>query len=214
MAEPIRSLDDVRPGDIFLGPIGGFIGLAVGAGELAVDGGLRIGPVDVRHAAIATPGHRLAQAMPSGAEVVRLDPAKHWTDRCMWVRLNEDYPGQAEDAAVVALAMVAAKVGYSFASYPALAAWRCGLATPKLEEWIGRRQPVIVGLPSGREALAGLPREAICSVFVDQAWSLSYKRIFTDDRPHQCVTPSQLGQRLFWDDSIVRVFPGHLPTRL
>lgn len=208
----IRRLEDVRPGDIYLGPIGGWVGLGVKAGELAVDGGFHVGPLTVCHIGIVveaetprTPGDwkfakpaKLAQAMPGGAEIVDMTYAQHWTKQCAYARLPEDYPGQAADAAEIARLMVQEGVGYSFGSYPALAAWHWGISTPKLEAWIGRRRPGTWDqiLPSGRHTTMGLPVEAICSVFMDQAWGLTGKKIFEDGRPHQCVTPSQLGARL------------------
>ena len=222
MATEITRLEDVRPGDIYLGPIGGWFGPLISAGELLVDGGFHVGPLDVRHIGIVVeaqqilpaPGiyrsqvyetgvqtaPKLAQAMPGGAEIVDMTYAQHWNSRCAYVRLPEDYPGQAADAAAIARLMVEHNVAYSPASYAALAAWHWGMSTPKLEAWIGRRQEPVPfpawtpTVPVG--ANVALPVEAICSVFADQAWSLTGKKIFTDGRPHQCVTPSQLGQRL------------------
>jgi hypothetical protein len=218
MPELITRIQDVRVGDIFLGPIGGGVGLGVAVGEFLVDGGFRVGSVDVRHAGIvvtARPGthygdpdyphgitdtFELAQAMPGGAEITTMTYDRHWTDRCAYVRLPEDYPGQATDAAAIARLMVETGVGYSYGSYPALAAWHWGIGTPRLEAWIGRRRdPIPFPIPGVSEIgpiSVALPVEAICSVFVDQAWSLTGKRIFQDGRPHQCVTPSQLAQRL------------------
>jgi hypothetical protein len=210
-------LEDVRPGDIYLGPIGGWFGPLIGAGELLVDGGFRVGPLDVRHIGIVVePGQarpaatyggqayetaiapRLAQAMPGGAEIVDMTYDQHWTPQCAYARLPEDYPGQAADAAAVARLMVQEGVGYSYGSYPALAAWHWGLSTPRLEAWIGRRRPLayIAGPDfNGPDREVALPVEAICSVFADQAWSLTGKKIMVGV-PHQCVTPSQLGARL------------------
>lgn len=219
MVTEITRLEDVRPGDIYLGPIGGWFGPLISAGELLVDGGFHVGRLDVRHIGIVVeaqqilpPGAvysrityetgvqtapRLAQAMPGGAEIVDMTYDQHWTPKVAYARLPEDYPGQAEDAAAIARLMVSEGVAYSFASYAALAAWHWGLSTPKLEKWIGRRQgPVETQLRGGLDRDVRLPVEAICSVFADQAWSLTGKKIFTDGRPHQCVTPSQLGQRL------------------
>ena len=220
MVTEITRLEDVRPGDLYLGPIGGWVGVGVSAGELLVDGGFRVGKLDVRHIGVVveattTEGSsdewptgvihapRLAQAMPGGAEIVDMTYDRHWSPKCAYARLPEDYPGQAEDAVAIARLMVEHSVAYSPASYPALAAWHWGIATPRLEKWIGRRQaePSELVLPSGK-GIAGpkglLPVEAICSVFADQAWSLTGKKIFDDGRPHQCVTPSQLGQRLLF----------------
>lgn len=215
MADQIRRIEDLRPGDIMFGPIGGAVGLGVGLGELLVDGGFRVGPMSVRHVGIvveANPGtrytpewsngimdeFRLVQAMPGGAEEVTMTYAQHWTPQHAYARLPEDYPGQAADAAAIARLMVEHNVGYSYASYLALAAWRWGISTPKLEAWIGRRQPGEVRIlgPDRLGRGAHLPVEAICSVLADQAWTLAGKKIFDDGRPHQCVTPSQLAGRL------------------
>jgi hypothetical protein len=245
MATIITKIQDVRVGDIFLGPIGGLTGAAIGLGEFLMDGGFRVGTVDVRHAGIvvtAEPGlsypdppldypdgtpypagvldhFELAQAMPKGAETTVMTYAKHWNDRCLYARLPEDYPGQAQDAAAIARLMVSEGLAYSFASYAALAAWHWGISTPKLEAWIGRRRDTAVMYPSHSPWAGGadkgviLPVEAICSVFVDQAWSLTGKKIFDDGRPHQCVTPSQLAQRLLSTDGVVLGWPNFYPYR-
>jgi hypothetical protein len=214
VAEVITRLEEVRPGDIYLGPVGGWFGPVIGAGELLVDGGFHVGPLDVRHIGIVVEASdyvgpelappRLAQAMPGGAEIVDMTYDQHWTAKCAYARLPEDYPGQAGDAATIARLMVQEGVGYSYGSYPALAAWHWGLSTPRLEAWIGRRrEPTVLkgSTPDGPQPwpwVVSLPVEAICSVFADQAWSLTGKKIFQDGRPHQCVTPSQLGQRLLF----------------
>jgi hypothetical protein len=136
--------------------------------------------------------------------IVDMTYDQHWTAKCAYARLPEDYPGQAGDAATIARLMVQEGVGYSYGSYPALAAWHWGLSTPRLEAWIGRRrEPTVLkgSTPDGPQPwpwVVSLPVEAICSVFADQAWSLTGKKIFQDGRPHQCVTPSQLGQRLLF----------------
>lgn len=227
----IQSMQDLRPGDLYLGPIGGLAGVTVRLGQLVVDGGWRVGPLDVRHIGVvvsaATPdyedrsmpgrasvtgvGPMLAQAMPGGAEVIEMTEDKHWTDRCAYARIPEDYPGQAQDAAAVARLMAEARIPYSWASYGALALYHWGYEAPRLTEWIGRRRPANerIQLPSGRlGAPAGLPVEAICSVLADQAWSLAGKRVMEDVAP-QAVTPSQLGQRLlFGMDGVIWGWPG------
>lgn len=224
MTQPItriRSLQDVRPGDLFLGPIGGLAGVAVRAGQLAVDGGWRVGPLDVRHIGVVTEsaspnwvdrgtgvsgiGPRMVQAMPSGAEEIELRQDRHWTPRCAFARLPEDYPGQAADAAAIARAMIG--IPYSWASYAALSLYRFGYDAPRLTNWIGRRQdPIQLPNAFGRSGWAGsagfdsiaLPVEAICSVLADQAWSLAGKRVMVGTAP-QAVTPSQLGQALLFE---------------
>jgi hypothetical protein len=239
----IRRLEDVRPGDLFLGPIGGLAGVGVRLGQLFVDGGWRVGPLDVRHIGVVVeasrrlpPGTirrratgvytepdprrqveyqgwdendydtyptgvqtapRMVQAMPSGAEEIDLKLDRHWTPRCAFARIPEDYPGQAEDAAAIARAMIG--IPYSWASYAALSAYKLGYKAPRLTKWIGRRRPGTEGLllPSGRRTVLGLPVEEICSVLGDQVWSMAGKRVMVGTAP-QAVTPSQLGQRLLF----------------
>jgi hypothetical protein len=217
----IRRLDDVRPGDLFLGPIGGLAGVAVRLGQLAVDGGWRVGPLDVRHIGVVTKAGKagdrtwesgaapkMVQAMPSGAEEIDLTYDRHWTPRTAFARIPEDYPGQAEDAAAIARAMI--DIPYSWASYAALSAYRLGYKAPRLTGWIGRRQAVTTLIQDGMDPLnpdrpvynprlgsVWLPVEAICSVLADQAWSLAGKRVMVGTAP-QAVTPSQLAQRLLF----------------
>jgi len=245
--ERIQRLEDLRPGDLMFGPIGGLVGAGVRLGELLVDGGFRVGPLNVCHVAVVVeasrkhgPGAqnkatgeyrelnadtvrttnfldqewtaypsglitapRLVQAMPHGAEEIEMCYSCHWTPKHAYARLVEDYPGQALDAAAIARLMVEHKVAYSFGSYPALAAWHWGIATPRLEKWIGRRQSEAVLYPShspwdgGAKKGVILPIEAICSVLADQSWSLTGKKIMTNV-PHQCVTPSTLATRLLF----------------
>jgi hypothetical protein len=212
------SLADLRPGDLGFGPIKGAAGLLVNAGQVLLGEGFRVGSLDIRHVFVVThqgfydgPNHdtftgdstEAVEAMPNGARKVRIDD--RWTSEYAYVRLPEDYPGQASDAAAIARAMIGTP--YSFASYAALAAWRFGLSTPRLEKWIGRRRPANegpmiptvptydLGLKDSGKRVA-LPAEAICSVLADQAWSLAGKKVFTDKRPHQCVTPGALAGRL------------------
>jgi hypothetical protein len=157
----IASLADLRPGDIMFGPIGGVVpGLfPVGVGQAILGETFHVGRLSIRHVGIvvetgersrrsirrrrshtACRQPRLVQAMPHGAEEIPMTPDTHWTDRHAYVRLPEDYPGQAEDAAAIARLFVTERVSYSFASYAALAAWKYGLRTPRLEAWIGRRR--------------------------------------------------------------------------
>lgn len=218
----IERLEDVRPGDLFLGPIGGAAGVAVRLGQMIVDGGWKVGPLDVRHigVVVAASEHKppmtihkdrlyetgvitaplLAQAMPGGAEIIEMRDDTHWTKRCAFARIPEDYSGQAADAAAIARLMAEREIGYSWPSYPALAAYRLGYKAPRLTEWIGRRQEPVTfpGAKDGHYPMIQLPVEAICSVFADQAWSLAGKRVMEGTHP-MAVTPSQLGQRLLFE---------------
>lgn len=219
----MSSLTDLRPGDIGFGPIKGGAGMLVNAGQLLLGEGFRVGRLNIKHVFVITEALHdegpsaeyptgvidkgsLVEAMPSGAREhpIMLD---RWTPDYAYVRLPEDYPGQADDAAAIARAMIGTP--YSFASYAALAAWRFGIATPRLEKWIGRRRPLTIGYRrDGSKLEFALPREAICSVLADQAWSLAGKQIFYDGRPHQCVTPGALAGRLLSYPGVQWIWPG------
>lgn len=196
-----------------LGPIGGWVGAGVGLGQLLIGEAFRSGTLSVRHVGIVAEagfegpifgghGPLLAQAMPGGAELVEMTEEGHWTERHAYVRLPEDYPGQGADAAEVAKLMVRKGVAYSFASYLSLAAWKL-TGHARLAEWINRRRPPeaivwpskVVRPPGMAEHSVRIPVEAICSVFADQAWSLTGKRIVEDTRP-QAVTPGMLADTL------------------
>lgn len=205
----ISSLADLRPGDIMFGPIGGAVGLGVGLGQLALGEGFHVGKLSIRHVGIVVapggdqPGEfcpRLVQAMPHGAEEINMRPETHWTPEHAYVRLPEDYPGQAADAAAIARLMVAEGVAYSFASYAALVAWRWGLKADRLAKWIERRRPPVpFDFPywenDADDSTVQLPVEAICSVLVDQAWSLAGKRVM-QNVAHQAVTPGAMAGQL------------------
>jgi hypothetical protein len=227
--EPIRSLADVRPGDVAITTMGGFIPgfLPVRVGHWLCKESFTIGPYSADHVLICVEGPyyppggglmrkaRAVQAMPRGAEEIALTPAKHWTDGVAWFRLTEDYPAQAEDAAAIARLFVTEKVPYSFLSYLALAAWSRGMKVERLERWIDRRREPIdfpspnmleIGDGTGRIAL---PREAICSVLVDQAWSLAGKRVMEGVK-RQCVTPGAMAIQL--DRRYTAYGPGFLAS--
>lgn len=195
----MTTLSDLRPGDIGFGPIKGGAGLLVNAGQLLLGEGFHVGRLDIRHVFVVTQSVAASvlsgnpycvEAMPSGARQYPI--GDRWTPEYAYVRLPEDYPGQAEDAAAIARAMIGTP--YSFASYAALAAWRFGIKTPRLERWIDRRKPA-ENIFQGEDEEVMLPAEAICSVLADQAWSLTGKKIMRDVA-HQCVTPGALAGRL------------------
>jgi hypothetical protein len=206
-ADTITSLADLCEGDIGFGPLAGGWGKLGMWGELIVDGGFHVGDLEVGHVYIVTSGlladgvtlPRVVEAMPDGAREVPIGHER-WTNRYAYVRLPEDYPGQHLDAAAIARAMIGTP--YSFASYAALAAWRFGVHTPRLEAWIGRRNDPdgighgYVSHKNGVRLAPWLPCEAICSVLVDQAWALAGKQVMPAGTPHQCVTPSGLGSHL------------------
>lgn len=212
----IDQITDLRPGDIGFGPIHGGAGLLVSLGQLALGEGFRVGGLEVRHVFVVTatggPSVQIVEAEPGGART-NIVGADRWTEEYAYVRIPEDYPGQANDAAAIACAMIGTP--YSFASYAALAAWRMGWKTRRLEAWIDRRrEPVSVQMTDGlgrrtptSTEMKSLPREAICSVLADQAWSLTGKKIM-QGVAHQCVTPGALARRLLTMDDTHWFWPG------
>lgn len=223
-ATAIRSLDDVRPGDILLTRISRprSASILVKLGMLVLGERVRFGRVSVDHALIVTeaapPGGwpHAVQAMPHGAEEIALTPATHWQPWCVWIRLPEDWPGQADDAAAIALLMVGTP--YSFGSYLMLAAYRAGLKAEWLARRINRRRPGVVRLPrwsngpaAGSDVVRGgrLPVEMICSVLVEQAWTLAGKRVITGTVP-QVVTPGMLAVQVWNRAGVIRGGPGIL----
>jgi hypothetical protein len=221
----IASLRDVRPGDLCFTKIGGFVPgvVPVAVGMLAIGERVRIGRLSFDHVLIATGEAEDGrpplgvQAMPDGAEEIELTEAKHWNDHTVWCRLPEDWPGQARDAAEIARLMARLGVEYSFASYAMLAAWSRGWKTPRLEAHIDRRQAGRVELrhwsngpevgatrPDGTLIKRGgqLPAEAICSVLVDQAWTLAGARVM-HGVPQQVVTPGALGMQLWRRQGVI-----------
>jgi hypothetical protein len=242
----IDGLEDLRPGDIMLGPIGGVVPglLPVGLGQFMLGELFSAGGLSVRHAGIVVeasrhlppgtvrhcgtgryygpestyaqhalkmPGAydvypsgvitapRLVEAMPSGARLVEMRHDTHWTRKHAYVRLPQDYAWQADNAAAIARSMVGTP--YSFASYAALAGWRLGIRTRRLEAWINRRRPAagicaVMPPPDAVTWPVAVPAEAICSVLVDQAWTLAGKQVMPHGTRPQVVTPGALAGQL------------------
>ena len=199
---PIRSLDDLMPGDIMIS------GMNTAPTKLLVYGGqfllhehFRIGRFVAGHAGVVTLDGKVVEAMPSGARERDLRETD-WSDSHAYFRLSDDYPGQHIDAAAVARAMVGTP--YSLLSYAYLGAYLAGIKSDALAKHIDRRRdPVtMIRLPSGRIATHALPVEAICSVLADQAWTLTGKTVIRGTRP-QVVTPGMLTQNL-WQGDVIR----------
>lgn len=230
----MTTLADLRPGDLGFGPIHGPAGTLVNIGQLVLGEGFHVGRLDIRHVFVVTeaaiprppladqvarafevPAHlvdprgpRVVEAMPGGA--LEVDAGDRWTPEYAYIRLPEDYPGQAADAAAIARAMIGTP--YSFASYAALAAWRFGWKTPKLEAWIDRRRKSVLVDGHSPEGVPGLmqrelPAEAICSVLADQAWALTGKQVMPAGTPHQCVTPGALAKALLEKPGVQWLWP-------
>ena len=224
----INSLADVRPGDIGIMRMGGFIPgfFPVRIGQMLCRESFQVGPFSADHVLVCVEAEsvqpfsgkgiipaRAVQAMPRGAEEIALTPDKHWTDGAVWFRMPEDYPGQAEDAAAIARLFVSEKIPYSFLSSLALAAWSRGLKAKRLERWIDRRRGPVTFEGNGTyphlgpNGLLHLPAEAICSVLVDQCWSLAGKRVIEGVK-RQCVTPGMMAIQLDRRADVIRGGPG------
>jgi len=217
VTEVIGSLADLRPGDLMFSTIGGFIPgvFPVKVGMRMLGESMRIGRRSFDHVGIVVSGQgagleyfsgpsapRLVQAMPGGAEEIEMTPATHWTDTVSYVRLPEDYPGQAADAAAIARLFVSEGVRYSFLSYGALALWKWGFKAERLARWIARTQPPRRAYEHP-DFLLELPVEAICSVLVDQCWTLAGHEVVTGTRP-QIVTPGMLAMQVWNRPGVVR----------
>jgi hypothetical protein len=234
----MSTIADLRPGMIGFGPLNGRPAkLLVDAGQLLLGEGFKVGPLTIEHVFVVTEAfveaqptaHTIAQAfdvpidlvvsrgpwcveaMPSGARQYPI--GDRWTPEYAYVQLPEDYPGQAEDAAAIARAMIGTP--YSFASYAALAAWKFGLKAERLETWIDRRrepEPTFTtpACATGYKdrIMAALPREAICSVLADQSWALTGKQVMPQGTPHQCVTPGALAAALLEMPGTEWLWPG------
>lgn len=207
----MKSLADLRPGDLMFANIGGIVPgvFPVKLGQLMLGERVRLGPLSIDHVGVVVEGakslyregsgwnhRRLVQAMPGGAEEIELNSQRHWTPQVAYARLPEDYPGQALDAAAIARAMIGTP--YSFASYAALAAWRWGFRAEHLARWIDRRRPEqVADKPTGVATAVALPAEAICSVLADQAWTLAGKQVMPHGTRSQIVTPGALALALW-----------------
>lgn len=204
IAVSIRSLDDVRPGDFMIsGQNTAPNKLLVYSGQILMKDHFRIGRFVAGHAAMIVPDGKLVEAMPSGARIRDLRETD-WSPSHAYFRLVEDYPGQAEDAARVALAMI--DVPYGFSSYAYIAAHLAGCESEWLENRINRRQDehTRITLPnSGKLMTAAIPYEAICSVHAEQCWTLTGKKVIHGTKP-QVVTPGMLTNQLWNGRGVIR----------
>jgi hypothetical protein len=197
----IESLEDLRPGDLMLcGQSAAPAKLLVYIGQLFMGQQFRIGKFAAGHAAVVVPGGRIVEAMPHGARVRDLRPSD-WSPDHVYIRLPEDYPGQALDAAAAALAMVG--ITYSIVSYVYIGTFLAGFKFDRLAKRIDRRHPVLVNFPVRGSSIIRIPDEAICSVLAEQAWTLTGYSVIHGTRP-QVVTPGMLGIQLWTREGVIR----------
>jgi hypothetical protein len=180
---------ELRSGDLLFCGIGGLVPgfVPVGVGQAALFVTRRWWRLvfsarqwfHLRHVAVVethlASAPRLIQAMPRGAERVPLDPAKHLTAGCVYVR--PDYARGAEQGLHVADAAIDyVGVPYGFLTYLKLAA---GAFRMRLTEaWLRR--------------LISTRRDMICSQLADQALADAGHHVFTDGRLPQDVVPAEL----------------------
>ncbi len=197
MERPVVTMDDLLPGDIMFGPIGGLIPgvFPVGIGQILLAGEKhRVAWRkwwEIRHVGMVveasprggqTPS--LVQAMPRGAERIWMDEAKHWTLRHIYIRPayrqgepftpGYEFRSQGFSAAWEARGYVGTP--YNFLTYGKLAASKLRLPISRrvLERWISTR------------------RDMMCSQLVDQALADVGYHVFDDGRLPQDVTPADL----------------------
>lgn len=193
------SIEDLEPGDVGFGPIGGLVGFLVGMGQLLLGDEARFRHVFIvtqssgqgRHAQPA----KAVEAMPRGARLI--DISDRWDESYVYVRLNDHAPEVRWRAAVHACAMIGTP--YSFSDYVALFLKRLGINTPRLDRWISRL------------TVYGYPRRAICSQLVDFALSKAGIRVFDDGRLSQNVVPGALFYQLLRIGGVA-LWPRKLPV--
>jgi cell wall-associated NlpC family hydrolase len=188
---------DLLPGDVGFSSIRGALGAGVLAGQTAIDLAAllrgRPGAVTgwITHAWMVTAVHPdagqvdLVEAMPSGARQIRAG-VERLTAGHAYTRLPLT---EAERARVAAAALGMVGTPYGFGQYAAIAALTLAggeTANPggPLARWVQRRDPA-----------TGLPRRAICSQLVDEAYRQAGIPLFTDGRPAAYVTPGALWWR-------------------
>lgn len=196
----INSLDDLRPGDIMIsGQSTAPNKILVYLGQLLLGQQFRIGKFAAGHAGIISTDGRLIEAMPSGARIRELRESD-WSEQHRYFRLPEDVIGQREDAAIIGAAMIGTP--YSFFSYVYLAAYLAGFQPEWLAKLIDRRVETDVVLAWGITHKLGLPKEAICSVLAEQAWTLAGKKVVRGTHP-QVVTPGMLTEQLLTTPGVI-----------
>lgn len=181
------GIEQLRPGDIGIGPIHGITGLGVGMGQLAlatIEPGLiwRQGPREwweKRHAGIVTPDSRFVQAMPGGAEEIELRPETHWTPE--WTFIRPAYTEKFGGTFGIEVAYAARRyIGtpYDFATYGAIPLYRAGLRIAGIKRVISDTDTMM------------------CSRLVDAALADAGYHLFDDGRLPGNVTPSELYRQL------------------
>jgi hypothetical protein len=194
---------DLSEGDLFFGPIHGFVGAGVGLAQLVLataEPGLiwRQGPkrwFRYRHTGIITKratfgyeltpngahgiGPMLVQAMPGGTEEIELTQ-RQWNHEHVFIRPKYDasYPLIGQAASVAASARASVNTPYDFATYGAIPLYRRGVRTEAVKRIISDTSTMM------------------CSRLVDQVLCENGYHLFDDQRLPGNVTPSELYRRV------------------
>jgi hypothetical protein len=178
--DEINRIEDLRPGDIGFGPIGGHVGMLIRAAQGIADGGSPYQHVfvvveratraydSVGSMADGWFGPEAVEAMPGGA--IRVDISNRWTKQFCYVRPDYQYAEQAGLVAQSAIEQIGTP--YSYLDYLALAAHHIGLPVPHLDKYITSS------------------RHMICSQLADKVLTDNDWHPFSDKRLPQDVVPS------------------------
>lgn len=194
----IKSVADLRTGDIGFSSIRGRVGAGVLAGQTSIDLAalLRGRGVEnagwITHAFIVSQSDyesaAIVEAMPSGARRVVLTDRDRIGPGYAYVRLPDEIGriGWRTSTGLWAEDMVGTP--YGFAQYAALAALTlAGGDAANARGWLAR-------YVNRRDPVTRQPCQVICSQLVDEALRAGSVQLFNDGRPPQYVTPGAL----FW----------------
>lgn len=181
-------MEQLRPGDVGFGNIGGAAGALIWAGQKIVDATSReeskfkhvfvvVGALSVHTRADEPHSPRIVQAMPSGAECIEIG-AEHWSPYFVYIRprYSPHMTGMAQDVAAAAMNYVGTP--YSFLDYVAIAGLHVGIRNGPVRRYVKS---------TGHQ---------ICSQLVDQAMSDAGWHVFDDGRLSQDVTPAALYRKM------------------
>jgi len=195
--QDMSGLEQLRPGDIGFGPIGGLAGVGIRLGQKIVDATtpeeskyqhvlvvteaaeIERGLAEVGPGWITAPP-RIVQAMPRGAEEVEIG-AEHWTPAYLYIRPHYRTAELGYEALSLQVAHAARKyVGtpYSFLDYAAIAGLHLGI-----KDGCVRRRVTS-------------SKHMICSQLADQSMSDAGWHVFDDGRLPQDVTPAALYRQM------------------
>lgn len=156
-----------QPGDFFLAPIPGNVGLGIRFGQFLNGEGF----LPYQHAGILLEDGRTIEAMPGGAIIGRVERWK--PTQLIWssglIELTD-----LQRALILQYGQACRGIPYSFADYAAIVAHRFHISTPRLQKFISDSDHMI------------------CSQMVDFIYRKSGKQLFDDGRWPGFVSPASL----------------------